>query len=160
VAAAEQTEQQEALSDRHQALVTATAALAGAAATYTLRKALKRDNPEGDELNDRAEASDPKDGQPESGEESAQVDEEETEDPEILEGEPQDEPEGDNGPQETNETVSGAAAAGAWQSASRVLVPLAEHAAEAAGRWTAKHSPALLRDHLIPRLIHAFDEAS
>ena len=47
-----------------------------------------------------------------------------------------------------------------WESASDGLLPLAEDAAEAAGRWAAKNSPALIRDRLLPRFIDSFKAAS
>jgi hypothetical protein len=46
------------------------------------------------------------------------------------------------------------------ESASDSLLPLAEAAAEEAGRWTAKNSPALIRDRLLPRFIEAFKAAA
>ena len=48
----------------------------------------------------------------------------------------------------------------ALESASDHLLPLAEAAAEEAGRWTAKNSPALIRDRLLPRFIDAFKAAA
>ena len=48
----------------------------------------------------------------------------------------------------------------ALESASDSLLPLAEAAAEEAGRWTAKNSPALIRDRLLPRFIDAFRAAA
>jgi hypothetical protein len=47
-----------------------------------------------------------------------------------------------------------------WESASGALLPLADEMAEAAGRWTAKHSPAVIRDRLLPRFIESFQDAS
>jgi hypothetical protein len=47
-----------------------------------------------------------------------------------------------------------------WESAADALVPLAEDAAESAGRWAAKSSPALVRDRLVPRFIESFKAAS
>ena len=46
------------------------------------------------------------------------------------------------------------------ESASDSLLPLAEAAAEEAGRWVAKNSPALVRDRLLPRFIQAFKDAA
>lgn len=54
---------------------------------------------------------------------------------------------------------SSSMAATAWQSASDSLLPLAEDAAGAAGKWAAKKSPALIRDRLLPRFIEAFKAA-
>lgn len=48
----------------------------------------------------------------------------------------------------------------ALESASDSLLPLAEAAAEEAGRWAAKNSPELVRDRLIPRFIDAFKAAA
>ena len=47
-----------------------------------------------------------------------------------------------------------------WESASDSLVPLAEQAADAAGKWVAENSPDLVRDHLVPRFIEAFQDAA
>ena len=46
------------------------------------------------------------------------------------------------------------------ESAPDSLLPLAEAAAEEAGRWVAKNSPALVRDRLLPRFIDAFKAAA
>src|SRR3954454_1755511 len=48
----------------------------------------------------------------------------------------------------------------AFESASDHLLPLAEAAAEEVGRWTAKNSPALVRERLLPRFIDAFRDAA
>jgi hypothetical protein len=48
----------------------------------------------------------------------------------------------------------------ALESASDSLLPLAEAAAEEAGRWAAKNSPALVRERLLPRFIDAFKAAA
>jgi hypothetical protein len=47
-----------------------------------------------------------------------------------------------------------------WESASGALLPLADEMAGAAGEWTAKHSPAVVRDRLLPRFIESFNDAS
>jgi hypothetical protein len=47
----------------------------------------------------------------------------------------------------------------ALESTSDSLLPLAEAAAEEVGRWTAKNSPAVVRDRLLPRFIEAFRAA-
>lgn len=46
-----------------------------------------------------------------------------------------------------------------WESASDSLVPLAEQAADAAGKWVAENSPDLVREHLVPRFIESFQDA-
>ena len=48
----------------------------------------------------------------------------------------------------------------ALESASDSILPLAEGAAEEAGRWVAKNSPALVRERLLPRFIDAFEAAA
>lgn len=47
-----------------------------------------------------------------------------------------------------------------WESASDSLVPLAEQAADAAGKWVAENSPDLVREHLVPRFIESFQDAA
>jgi hypothetical protein len=46
-----------------------------------------------------------------------------------------------------------------WESASDSLVPLAEQAADAAGKWVAENSPDLVREHIVPRFIESFQDA-
>jgi hypothetical protein len=48
----------------------------------------------------------------------------------------------------------------ALESTADSLLPLAEAAAEEVGRWTAKNSPAVVRDRLLPRFIEAFRAAA
>ena len=50
--------------------------------------------------------------------------------------------------------------AAAWDSASDSLLPLAEDAAEAAGRWVAENAPAVIRERLLPRFIESFRAAA
>jgi hypothetical protein len=52
------------------------------------------------------------------------------------------------------------AAASAWDSASDVVLPMAEDAVAAAGRYVAEHAPEVVRDRLVPRFIEAFNEAN
>jgi hypothetical protein len=47
----------------------------------------------------------------------------------------------------------------AWESGSDALVSLAEDAAEMAGKWVARNSPALVRERLLPRFIDSFKAA-
>jgi len=47
-----------------------------------------------------------------------------------------------------------------WESASDSLVPLAEQAADAAGKWVAQNSPDLIREHIVPRFIESFQDAA
>jgi hypothetical protein len=45
-----------------------------------------------------------------------------------------------------------------WELASHALLPAAENAAEAAGRWVAANAPPVVRDRLVRRFVRAFDE--
>lgn len=47
-----------------------------------------------------------------------------------------------------------------WESASDAIVPVAEEAAEAAGKWLAVNAPDVMRERIIPRFIEAFNEAA
>jgi hypothetical protein len=46
-----------------------------------------------------------------------------------------------------------------WDAAADALYPLAEEAADAAGRYLAEHGPELLRERIVPRFIEAFENA-
>jgi hypothetical protein len=47
-----------------------------------------------------------------------------------------------------------------WESASDALVPLAEEAADAAGKWVAQNAPDLVRERIVPRFIESFNDAA
>ena len=47
-----------------------------------------------------------------------------------------------------------------WDSASDTLLPHAEDAAEAAGKWVAENAPDVIRERLLPRFIEAFNDAA
>jgi hypothetical protein len=47
-----------------------------------------------------------------------------------------------------------------WDSASDAMVPVAEQAADAAGKWLAENSPDIIRERIIPRFIESFNEAA
>ena len=47
-----------------------------------------------------------------------------------------------------------------WESASDAVVPMAEEAADAAGKWLAENSPDIVRERIIPRFIESFNEAA
>jgi hypothetical protein len=47
-----------------------------------------------------------------------------------------------------------------WESASDAVLPVAEEAADAAGKWLAENSPDLIRERIIPRFIESFNEAA
>lgn len=55
---------------------------------------------------------------------------------------------------------SGSLLSTVWGSTSDALLPLAEEAAEMAGKWAAKKAPALIRDRLVPRFIDSFKAAA
>jgi hypothetical protein len=47
-----------------------------------------------------------------------------------------------------------------WESASDAVVPVAEDAAEAAGKWLAENAPDVIRERIIPRFIESFSDAA
>lgn len=47
-----------------------------------------------------------------------------------------------------------------WDSASSSVLPLAEEAADAAGKWTAENAPDVVRDRIVPRFIESFNDAA
>lgn len=51
-------------------------------------------------------------------------------------------------------------AASAWESASEVVLPMAEDAVAAAGRYLAESAPDVVKERLVPRFIDAFNEAN
>lgn len=55
--------------------------------------------------------------------------------------------------------ILASAAATSWDAASDVLLPLADDAAEAAGKYVATHGPEILRERIIPKFIEAFNDA-
>lgn len=59
-------------------------------------------------------------------------------------------------------TASGivaSAAATSWEAAADILLPVADEAAEAAGKYVATHGPEVLRERIIPKFIEAFNDA-
>jgi hypothetical protein len=52
------------------------------------------------------------------------------------------------------------AGASAWEAASEALLPLAENAADAAGRYLAERAPDVVRERIVPRFVDAFNDAS
>lgn len=57
------------------------------------------------------------------------------------------------------QSILASAAQTSWEAAADALLPVAEDAAEAAGRYLAQHGPELLRDRIVPKFIEAFNEA-
>jgi len=45
-----------------------------------------------------------------------------------------------------------------WESTSGTLMPLAEEAADTAGKWVAENSPDIVREQLVPRFIESFQD--
>lgn len=52
-----------------------------------------------------------------------------------------------------------AALLSAWEAAQEHVIPPAEGAMEAIGRYLATDAPEVLRDRLVPRLVEAFEDA-
>jgi hypothetical protein len=57
-------------------------------------------------------------------------------------------------------SILSTAASSAWDSASEVVLPMAEDAVAAAGRYLAERAPDVVRERLVPRFIEAFNEAN
>jgi hypothetical protein len=58
-----------------------------------------------------------------------------------------------------SQSLLSAAAATGWDAASDALIPLAEDAAESAGKYVATHGPEILRERIVPKFIEAFNDA-
>jgi hypothetical protein len=56
-------------------------------------------------------------------------------------------------------SILASAAASSWDAAADVLIPMAEDAAESAGRYLAEHGPDVVRERIVPRFIEAFNDA-
>ena len=56
--------------------------------------------------------------------------------------------------------ILASAAATSWEAASDALLPLAEDAAEAAGKYLASHGPEVVRDRIVPKFIAGFNDAN
>ena len=57
-------------------------------------------------------------------------------------------------------SVLSSAASSAWESAQGVILPIAEDAMAAAGKYLAEEDPDLVRERLVPKFIEAFNDAS
>lgn len=53
----------------------------------------------------------------------------------------------------------GSIVSGSWDAAREQLLPLAEEAAGAAGKFVARNGPDILRDRLVPKFISSFENA-
>jgi hypothetical protein len=70
---------------------------------------------------------------------------------------------GSNVASESKRRASGlvaSAAATSWDAAAEILLPVADDAAEAAGKYVATHGPEILRERIIPKFIEAFNDAA
>src|SRR3954468_9005587 len=56
-------------------------------------------------------------------------------------------------------SILASAAATSWEAAADALMPMAEDAAEAAGKYLATHGPESVRDRIVPRFIEGFNDA-
>jgi hypothetical protein len=56
-------------------------------------------------------------------------------------------------------SILASAAQSSWDAAADVLIPMAEDAAESAGRYLAEHGPEIVRERIVPKFIEAFNEA-
>jgi hypothetical protein len=56
-------------------------------------------------------------------------------------------------------SILASAASSSWDAAAEVLIPMAEDAAESAGKYLAEHGPDIVRDRIVPRFIEAFNDA-
>jgi hypothetical protein len=63
------------------------------------------------------------------------------------------------GKRDTSSVLSSAASS-AWDSAQGVILPIAEDAVAAAGKYLAEEAPDIVRERLVPRFIEAFNDAS
>jgi hypothetical protein len=132
VAEDEQTEQNGS-SPARTALVAAAAAAATGAAAIAARKALSHD--------DQDDSGDDDDGGGESMVSKLK-------------------PSGKSKGKRDTSSVLASAASSAWDSAQGVILPIAEDAMAAAGKYLAEEAPDIVRERLVPRFIEAFNDAS
>jgi len=60
---------------------------------------------------------------------------------------------------QSGQSLFASAAAGGLDAARDALVPLAEDAADAAGRYLAESGPDFVKDRIVPRFIESFNNA-
>jgi hypothetical protein len=132
VAEDEQTEQNGS-SPARTALVAAAAAAATGAAAFAARKALSHDDQDdsGDDDDDGGESM-------------------------VSKLKPSSK---SKGKRDTSSVLTSAASS-AWDSAQGVILPIAEDAMAAAGKYLAEEAPDIVRERLVPRFIEAFNDAS
>jgi hypothetical protein len=56
-------------------------------------------------------------------------------------------------------SILASAASSSWDAAADVLIPMAEDAAGAAGKYLAEHGPEVIRERIVPSFIEAFNDA-
>lgn len=167
----EQTTQESGDPTGGTALKALAGAAAGGAATYAVRKALASRNGHDDSDQEDGEFTDEQDVS-----EADEEDEDEGMEDEDLEDQyPEDEAEDDAGYEDDDsEEVTGGPSNGSSsrgglrrlvtpariESASQLLLPLAEQAADSAGRYVGEHAPETVRKQILPRFIDAFEEAT
>jgi hypothetical protein len=67
---------------------------------------------------------------------------------------------GDTSKSGKSQGILASAASTSWEAAADALLPMAEDAAEAAGKYVAEHGPDVLRERIIPKFIEAFNDAA
>jgi hypothetical protein len=139
VAEEEQTEQQDGSSAARTALVAAAAAAATGAAAIAARKALSHD--------DDDDSSDDDDG----GDDGESM---------VSKLRPSKGKLSKNKGKSDMSSMLGNVASSAWDSAQGVILPMAEDAVAAAGKYLAEEAPEIVRERLVPRFIEAFNDAS
>jgi hypothetical protein len=71
-----------------------------------------------------------------------------------------DDREDDGGGRSSGISIVGSAASSAWDSASHAILPMAEDAAGAAGKWVAEHAPDVVKERIVPRFIESFNDTA
>jgi hypothetical protein len=64
-----------------------------------------------------------------------------------------------SGKSSRSSAILASAASTSWDAASDVLIPMAEDAAESAGKFVATHGPEFMRERIVPKFIEAFNDA-
>jgi hypothetical protein len=62
-------------------------------------------------------------------------------------------------PRAGDESTVGAMLASGWEAAKDSLLPFAEDAADAAGKWVARNGPEVVSETIVPRFIRGFEKA-
>jgi hypothetical protein len=58
-----------------------------------------------------------------------------------------------------SQSIIRSAALSGWDAASDALLPMAENAAESAGKYLATRGPELVKERIVPKFIEAFNDA-